>query len=169
MGDFSLADLYNALNEQRGARDLSWTQAVAEMSGGFTRAGSRSLAVSTVTGLRTKSVAEGDGVLAMLRWLDRSPESFVRGSPLSEDPAARLPDVRPRVLRIDTRKLHAALNTARSGRALTWEQLAREIGGVSVNSLTGLARHQRTGFPYVMRITGWLGQPLAVFTHATWR
>jgi hypothetical protein len=167
--DFDLNALYSAIDEQRVARGLSWAAAVREMSGSFVGRGSRALAVSTVTSLRTKAVAEGDGVLAMLRWLDRTPESFVPGSPLASAEAARLPDVRPLVLRMDTNKLHGALNAARVERGLTWEQLAREIRGATVNTLTGLASSERTGFPNVMWVTGWLGKPLASFTRATRR
>lgn len=167
--DFDLAALYAALDEQRRARGLTWTAAVREMSGAFTGVGSRAVAVSTVTGLRMKSVAEGDGVLAMLRWLGRTPESFVPGSPLANAESARLPDVRPLVLRMDCRALHDALNAARIERGLTWKALSREIRGSTVNTLTGLAVNERTGFPHVMRITGWLGRPLAQFTRAARR
>ena len=125
------------------------------------------MAVSTVSGIGTKRVAEADGVLGMIRWLDRTPESFVPGSPFAHDEGAKLPDVSPLVLRMDTRKLHAALNAARVQRGLTWSELSREIRGSTVNTLTGLAVNQRTGFPTVMWITGWLGQPLATFTRAT--
>jgi uncharacterized protein YfiM (DUF2279 family) len=166
--DFDLAALYGAIDAQRPARGLSWAAAVRDMSSPFSRNGSRPLAASTVTGFRTKPVAEGDRVLAMLRWLGRTPESFVPGSAVDGD-AARLPAAGARVLRMDTRKLDEALNAARAARGLTWEQLAREIAGKTTNTLTGLARNSRTGFPHVMRITAWLGQPLARFTRATSR
>jgi hypothetical protein len=35
------------------------------------------IARSTVSGRRTKAVAEVDGVLQMLRWLNRTPKSFM--------------------------------------------------------------------------------------------
>lgn len=168
-GEFSLAALHAAIDEQRHARGLSWAAAVRQMSSPFGRVGSRALAVSTVVGIRNKGVAEADGVLGMIRWLDRTPESFVPGSPFANDAAAKLPDVSPLVLRMDTKKLHAALNAARIERGLTWKELSREIHGSSVNTLTGLAVNERTGFPNVTWITGWLGQPLALFTRATRR
>ena len=115
---FSLALLHDALDHQRRARGMSWAAAVREMSGPFTQGASRPLAVSTVSGLRTKAVAEGDGVLQMLRWLGRSPERFVEGA--TNDAGTPLPDVGPhQVLRLDTRKLHASLNTARADAGLT--------------------------------------------------
>ena len=108
-------------------------------------------------------------MLAMLRWLERTPESFVPGSALADAEFARLPDVRPLILRMDTKALHAALNAARIERGLTWQQLSRAIPGSTVSTLTGLAVNERTGFPNVMRVTAWLGQPLAAFTRATRR
>jgi hypothetical protein len=118
-----------------------------------------------VTSLRTKAVAEGDGVLQMLRWLDQSPESFVRDSQLAPTGAGRLPYAGPhQILRFDTRKLHAALNQARIDRAMTWAQVASVIGRrTSAGSLAYLSKGGRTGFPHVMRLTRWLGRPAADF------
>ena len=71
--DFSLRQLYEALDERRRARGLSWAAASHEISGfGLDR---RAIASSTITGIGTKRVAEGNGVLHMLAWLDRPPDS----------------------------------------------------------------------------------------------
>ncbi len=165
--DFSLRSLYEALDAQREARGLTWTAAVREMSAPFTRGLSRPLAVSTVTGLRTKAVAEGDGVLQMLRWLGRTPESFIPGS--KPDPSTTLPAVGPdQVLRFDTTRLHDALNQARVARGLTWQQIANDVD-VTPSSLTHLSTGSRTGFPHVARLTGWLGVPVAQFIRITRR
>ena len=87
------------------------------------------LSASTVTSLRTKAVAEGDGVLQMLLWLNRSPESFVPDHPQSGEVSSRLPIVPAhQVLRFDTRKLHAALDAQRRDMKMTWAQVARETG-----------------------------------------
>jgi hypothetical protein len=111
----------------------------------------------------TKAVAEGDGVLRMLRWLNRTPESFVPGYRF-DDVRARLPDVPlNKVLRFDTKKLHGALDARRIERQMTWLQVAREIG-VPASSLPYLARGTRIGFPQVMRVVGWLDRPAADFT-----
>src|SRR5262245_24614085 len=71
--DFSLAALFAALDAQRQARGLSWSQAVGEMSRQVEHVRVHPLSASTVTSLRTKAAAEGDGVLQMLLWLHRSP------------------------------------------------------------------------------------------------
>jgi hypothetical protein len=83
----------------------------------------------------------------MLRWLDRTPESFVPGH---DGPAARLPEVPTgRVLRFDTAAIYSALDTRRIERKLTWIGVAREIGGCTAASLTRLAKGGRTAFPDV--------------------
>lgn len=69
MPDFDLAGVYAALDEQRQARGLTWQQTMKEINGSFGRTPNRPTSTSTVTSMRTKAVAEGDGVLQMLRWL----------------------------------------------------------------------------------------------------
>jgi hypothetical protein len=162
MRDFGLADLYAAIDVQRESRGLSWPQAVLEINMVYGRLSMHPIARSSVTSLRTKAVAEGDAILAILKWLNRTPESFLPGAAVSDGQS--LPEVpSPLGLRFDTRKLHAAVNAQRVARGLTWSQAAREMD-VSPNTLTSMATGPRTGFPQVMRITRWLDRPLAEFT-----
>jgi hypothetical protein len=157
--DFSLSALYEALDAQRIARGLSWAQATREINRQLGSASGHPISPSTVKGLRSKAVAEGDRVLQMLLWLNRAPEGFIPGYQESEE--ARLPDVPShQILRFDTKKLYAALNAQRSERCMTWAQVANEIG-VSASSPTHLSKGARSGFSYVMRITHWLGRPVA--------
>ena len=162
--DFKLGALYLALDAQRQVRGLTWREAMEQInlrSSGVLPV--HPIALSTVSNLRTKAIAEGDGVLQMLRWLNRTPESFVSGCEFSE--RHRLPEIPwDRVLRFDTAALHAALDAQRRARRLTWQQVASEIGATSAVSLTHLRKGGRTAFPHVMRIVRWLGQPAAVFT-----
>ena len=160
--DFSLPQLYAALDERRRTRGLSWAAATHEISGfGLER---RAIASSTITGIGTKRVAEGNGVLHMLLWLDRTPESFVPGYPDASDARFRLPSIsKNEILQFDAPALHAALSARRQTRGLTWSSVAREIGGVTSGMLTNLARASRVGFPGVMRLTGWLDQPAVTF------
>jgi ribosomal protein L24E len=165
--DFSLRALYEALDAQRQARGLSWSQATKEMHHAPKSNRTRPLSQSTVTGMRTKALAEGDGVLAMLRWLNRTPESFVPGHPGSEEISARLPDVPPgKILRFDTRKIHAALDARRIERKMTWAQVAKEAG-TGASTLMYLSKGTRVAFPGVMRIFRWLDRPAAGFTRAS--
>jgi hypothetical protein len=168
--DFDLTALYKALEAQREARGLTWQQATREINrqaeGQKT---SRALSASTVKGLPKRIAAEGDGVLQMLRWLNRSPESFIAGyNPIADETTTSLPEVPPnKVLRFDTKSLYEALNNHRLARGMTWKQLASEIGGTNPESLQYLAHGGRTWFPMVTRITQYLGQPAARFTRAT--
>ncbi|MFL6231734.1 MAG: hypothetical protein ACJ76N_01235 [Thermoanaerobaculia bacterium] len=158
--DFDVEALYAALDVQRQARGLSWQQAVREINALFERTPARPVSASTVTGMRGKTVIDGDGVLQMLRWLNRTPESFVPGS----QEAAALPDAGPdRILRFDARKMYSALDAQRAERGMTWKQVADEIGGFTAAMLTRLSQGVRVGFPHVMRITRWLGRPAAAF------
>ena len=161
---FELTTLYAALDAQRESRGLTWTQAVREINAvGPTSI--RQIAVSTVTGLPSKTLAEGDGVLQMLRWLKRSPESFLRdSSALTEE----LPEAKQeQVLRFDTPKLYEALNARRTGKGMTWPQVAGEIGGLRAASLTRYSKGGRTAFPEIMRICRWLGKPAATFVRVS--
>jgi len=164
--DFDVEALYAALDAQRQARGLSWQQAVREINTLFDRTPARPVSASTVTGMRSRAVIDGDGVLQMLRWLDRTPESFVPGSP----EAAALPDIpSDRILRFDARKMYSALDSRRAERGMTWKQVADEIGGFSAAMLTRLSQGGRVGFPHVMRITHWLGRPAVAFTRISER
>jgi hypothetical protein len=165
-GDFSLRALYEALDAERRRRGLSWSKVAREINGPSGRSSGHQLSPSTVTGTRTRTVAEGDGILQMLRWLNRTPESFVSGHP-EADERGRLPEVPSHhTLRFDTKKLHAALDAQRVERGLTWAQVAQEVG-IGVSSLTHLSHGGRTAFPPVMRIVRWLAQPAAEFTRTS--
>lgn len=125
------------------------------------------LSPSTVTRTRTGAVAEGDGVLQMLLWLNRTPESFIPGHSTSGAVDAQLPDVPvDRVLRFDTRTLYAALDAQRVERHMTWAQVAQEVG-LRVSSLTRLSKGGRTAFPPVMRMVAWVARPAAHFTRSS--
>lgn len=169
--DFDLHALFRALDEQRRAQSLTWA--------GLTRAVNRSaerpqmrhpLATSTIKGLGTKRVAEADGVLQMLVWLGRSPESFVPDHNGLHPQAGRLPDVgAERILRFDLPAIYTAMRQKREAGGLTWADVARAIGGCTPAMLTRYSRHGRTGFPDVMRVTRWLGQPVVRFTRVVLR
>ena len=67
--DFDIDALYVALDTRRASRGLSWA-GVARAAGGW-------VSPSTIHGIRSRRALEADGVLQMLLWLDRSPESFM--------------------------------------------------------------------------------------------
>ena len=166
--DFDIRALYRALDEARTNRELSWAQVAREVNARFAEVAVRVVSASTITGTRTRALVEADGVLQMLRWLDRSPESFVPGHPLAAAAIARLPGVEPnRILRFDTKAMYDALDRRRVERGLTWSGVAEEIGGIRAAGLTRLGEGGRTTFPQVMRIVRWLERPAAAFTRAS--
>jgi hypothetical protein len=163
--DFDLKALYDALDTERRTRALTWTQVAREINDvGPIRV--HPVATSTITGLRSKSVAEADGVLQMLRWLGRAPESFIRGLPQALADAT-LPAVETRkVLRFDTKMLYESLDGQRRTRGFTWKDVAAETG-TSESHIRTLKNGGRTVFPGVMRLTTWLQQPASRFTRVS--
>jgi hypothetical protein len=165
-GDFDLRALHEALDARRRERNMSWIAVAAEVNRFRTKL--RPIAVSTITSLREKPVGEGDGILQMLLWLGRTPESFVPGIPAPDSAPYRLPELRTgQILRWDTRALFDAVNAERVTRQLTWTELARQIGGFTPSMLTNLSKGGRIGFPRVMRLVRWLGGPAVSFTRIT--
>src|SRR5262245_5850645 len=155
--DFDLRALYETLDKQRRARDLTWAALTAEVN--RHRTWLRPIAQSTITSLKKKTVAEGDGILQTLVWLGRTPESFVPGTPDPDAPRFQLPELsRGQILRWDTRALFAALDARRQERELNWTGVARDVPGFTSGMLTNLATGPRIGFPDVMRLVRWVGE-----------
>jgi hypothetical protein len=168
VADFDLKALYDALDQRRAALDMTWAAATRAINRHTTEG--HPIATSTIAGLRTRAVAEGDGVLQMLLWLDRTPESFVPGVVEADAERYQLRRVaEPQVLRWDTKALYAAMDEHRRARGLTWKHVAREVGGFTPAMLTALAKGGRAGFPGVMRLVRWLDQPASSFTRISAR
>jgi len=166
--DFDLRALWEALDQQRRARSMTWA-AVAREVNRFVTVG-HPMSASTISGLKEKPWAEGDGILQMLLWLGHTPESFVPDLAGGDAERFRLPEVaEDRILRWDTAALHGAMNAERNARGLTWQGVAQEIGGYTPGMLTRLAKGGRIGCPGVMRIVRWHGEPAARFTRAARR
>jgi len=160
--DFSLPRLYDSLDQQRRARRLSWAEVAREIN-----RGSRGLSPSTMRAMRTATMAEADGVLQMLRWLGRTPESFASTTTPFEEEESKLPAASERgTLRFDTAKLYAALDTRRIERRMTWSTLGKEVG-MSAAQLARLSEGGRIAFPHVIRVTGWLNTPAAAFVRVS--
>lgn len=167
-GAADLHALYVALDTERMARGLTWAALTREVN--RFRTGGHPIATSTIRSLRDKPIAEGDGVLQMLVWLERTPESFVPGMRVDAE-ATRLPRLADPTLHVrwDTRALYTALDAQRQQRGLHWADVAREAGspGSSATPLRNLANGGRTSFPAVMRIVRWLQRPAVTFTRIT--
>jgi hypothetical protein len=91
-------------------------------------------------------------------------EGFSAGNSASPQASEILPGPGAgRVLRFDTRAIHAALDAQRLQRGMTWKQVAGELPGFTESTLTNLATGPLIGFPRVMMITQWLDRPAASF------
>ncbi len=76
---FDIDALYDALDAQREERGLAWGGVMREINGTYRDVDLRPIAASTITTMRDRDYLNGDGVIQMLLWLDRTPESFVPG------------------------------------------------------------------------------------------
>ncbi len=165
--------LYLALDARRSALGLSWKGVADQMwelsSELNERRRDHPISSSTLTGMATKPRTSCQHALFMLRWLGRTPESFLRGAN-AEEGRFPLPQAGPdRRLRWDLKALHASMDEKRREEGLTWSALA-EVLRCSPNQLTGLRTAKfATGMDLAMRIVQWLGRPAADFVYpATW-
>lgn len=175
--DFDGEALYAALDSQRQAEGLSWSGAAAaiwDMSSVLNAARearglvNHPLSPSTLKSLGNRGNTSCQHALFFLRWLDRTPESFLTGAAL--DAGVALPACGPeRRPRWDLKALHAGLAETRMSRGATWAQIAQDLR-CQPGQLTGLktARYA-TGMGLAMRITQWIGRPAADFMYlARW-
>lgn len=161
---FDMHALQAALDDARRTRGLTWAALTAEINKPFAGTPSIPISVSTLRGMASKRSVTAGVVLQVLRWLGRTAESFLVGNAAPPQASEILPEPGPgRILRFDTRAMHAALDAQRRERDMTWKQVADELPGFSGSMLTNLAQGPLIGFPRVMMITQWLGRPAASF------
>ena len=162
MRDFDLAALSDALNARRCELGLTWQELAFQATDRPSRRSGRRIAASTFQGMSRRSSVRDTVVLQALRWLGRAPESFVPG--LRETPEQALPENDTGRPALDTRAIFLAMDDTRVRRALTWRDVAGELGpGFNPQMLTRLAGGTGIGFPRVMRIFQWLERPVADF------
>jgi len=170
--EFDIVALHAVINARRIDLGMSWKTVAREVNRSDERYDVHPISSSTISGLKNKRWGvEGDGVLQMLLWLDRSPESFVPGHPGAAHADARLPRVAgSKILRFDVSSIYEKLDNLRAARVLTWAQAAAEIGGLyNAETLRSMNKRQRTGFPHVMRLARWLHCPAVALTRvANW-
>jgi hypothetical protein len=163
MKDFDLAALSEALDARRSELGLTWQELAIQVTDRPSRASDRRIAASTLKGMSRRGSVRDTVVLQALRWLGRTPESFVPG--LRETLQHPLPDGGTGRPALDTRAIYLAMNDRRAERKLSWRDVAGELGpGFSPGMLTRLAGGTGIGFPRVMRIFQWLERPVAEFT-----
>ena len=165
--NFDMQGMYAALDAARLAQGLSWSALVAEINRPFEGTPSIPISISTVKGMQDKSSVTSAVILQILRWMGRTPESFLSGNDIPAQPSELLHEPGPaRILRFDTRAMYAALDAERIKRGMKWKQVADELPGFTESTLTNLAKGPLIGFPRVMMIPQWLGRPAATFVRA---
>jgi hypothetical protein len=175
--EFDGKALYVALDDKRQAEGLSWPAAAAAIwnMGSVLNAAreqrglaNHPISPSTLQSLGKRGNTSCQHALFFLRWLDRTPESFLAGA--AADSGVPLPACGPdRRPRWDLNALHAGLAEARRSRGATWAQTALELR-CQPGQLTGLKTARfATGMALAMRITHWVGRPAADFIYlARW-
>lgn len=168
--DFDTDALFEALDAERVMRGLTW-QGVADELWALSaelnrRRNDHPISASTVTGMSKRGATSCQHALFMLRWLDRTPESFLAGkSARSADTTLPIAGA-DRRLRWNLRALYDAIDTQRHAHALTWKQLATVLE-CTPSQLTGLRTARfATNMSLAMRITQWLDRPAADFIYA---
>jgi hypothetical protein len=165
--DFDAIAMYEAMDRQRIQRGLSWRQVLdqiweqsADLNG---RRVDHPISPATVTGIAKRGDTTCQHALFFLRWLGRTPESFLSSPPADAEHGA-LPAAGPdKRLRWNLPALYDALNDRRLERQLTWRDLARQLR-CSDNQLTGIRTvRYAIGMRLAMRIVVWLEQPAAAF------
>jgi hypothetical protein len=170
---FEVSTLYSALDARRVELGLTWKQVADQLwdlsSELNDRRRDHPISPSTLTNMANNPRASCQHALFMLRWLDRTPESFLEGT-AGDDRRFALPPAGPdRRLRWSLKLLYAAMDEKRRPQGLTWPELAA-ILGCSPNQLTGLRTAKfATNIDLAMRISQWIGRPAADFVYpATW-
>jgi hypothetical protein len=164
MHHFDMQALHAALDDERRALGLGWEELTAEINKPFKGTTSIPISAGTIRTMPKKSSVTSAVVLQVLRWLDRSPESFLAGRLGQSNVDEKLPDAgAARILRFDTQAMHAALDDERQRRSLTWKQLVAELPGFTQSMVANLAEGPLIGFPRVMILTQWLKRPAATF------
>jgi hypothetical protein len=175
--DFDGRALYASLDAKRQVEGLSWAGAAAaiwnisDVLNADRDARGRPnhpISPATLQGLAKRGDTSCQHALFFLRWLERTPESFLAGA--TADAGAPLPACGPdRRPRWDLKALHAGLNEARQERGATWAQTAVELR-CQPGQLTGLKSARfATGMGLALRITQWVERPAADFMYlARW-
>jgi hypothetical protein len=156
-GDFDVIALWEAVDSQRRAREMTWNKVATTLAW---------MSRSTMDRMRERGTATCNHVLPMIQWVGRTPESF------TVDPEGAvhelLPDPRGRWRWWwNHHDLASAIDAERHDRELTWHQVADEMG-VAVEGVRGLPK-LRYGPPIglAMIATRWLQRSAASFLTET--
>jgi len=171
--EFDIAALFDALDEKRRSLALSWhgvAKALWIQSVKLNmQRDDHPIGAATITGMAKRMDTTRQHALFMLRWLERSPESFIPGLAFDAK-ATALPVVDSnRRLRWNLQELYIAVDRQRREQDLTWKQLAHSLR-CTPSQLTGIGKARfAIGMRLAMRIVVWLDRPARDFIYAaTW-
>ena len=129
-GDFDVIALWEAVDAQRSARNMTWGQVTSTLAW---------MSKSTIERMRERGTATCNHVLPMIQWVGRTPESFT----VDPDGAVHelLPDPEGGRWRWWWRHhdLASEVDAQRQERDMTWKQVADELG-VKVAAIQGLTK-----------------------------
>jgi hypothetical protein len=170
---FDVSALHQALDSRRSQLGLSWAGVASEIwatsSALNDRRKDHPISPSTLTNMAKQQRTSCQHALFMLRWLGRSPESFLQGAD-GDDQRFALPDAgTDRRLRWSLSLLYTGMDGTRRDQGLAWAALA-SILGCTQNQLTGLRTARfAADMDVAMRIVQWLDRPASEFIYpATW-
>ena len=148
---FDYRMLWEALEDERVRRGLTKTALVKDIAW---------LSAGVIKKLEQGQATSCQHVTGLLRWLGRSPESFVPG--VKDDPAYALPDVGAYAIRWSMPKLWAAVDARREASGASWATIESEFEWPGMRSF---GKDISYGIPMdlAMRVTQWLGMPAAAF------
>jgi hypothetical protein len=161
--DMDVQALGEALDARRIELGLSWKELAFQATERPNRRSERRIAPSTFQGLAKRKAGRDTVVLQALRWLGRTPESFVPGLP--ERAGEMVPDDDSGRPALDNPAIYLALDEKRAAEGLLWTDVADQLGpAFSAAKLKGLDGGPGYHFPQAMRICQWIGRPVAEFT-----
>jgi hypothetical protein len=155
--DFDVPKLWEALNAKRQSEGLSERQMMAEIN--MVNHQRVPMSLSTVKNMVRRNDTTCQHALHMLRWLDRTPESFLVGTQVNES----LPFSAEGRVYWSMRALAGAVGDEREKQGLTWNQLAQVLS-CSESQVSGLRKLKYgVSVHLATRITQWLKRPSSDF------
>ena len=160
-----------ALDSARVERDLGWYDLADQVwdQSSMLNAGrpqDHPMCGGAIGRLASRGETSCQYALFLLRWLDRPPEDFLSGEVVDVG-EVHLPHTDDsHRLRWNLPALHAAQNTERRAREMTWQQLSDEIGCTAAR-LTNLRTAKQADLALTMRVTQWLARPSSDFIEPT--
>lgn len=173
--DFDGHALFEAMNARRISEGLSWPQVADEIwklsSGLNNRRHDHPISPSTITSMSKRGNTSCQHALFFLRWLGRSPESFLAdGRPKPGKGEQSLPRATSEErLRWDLRRLYEVVNARRQELKMTWPEVAAVIHCTPAQLIGLRTVRFAIGMNLTMKIVQWLERPAADFIYrAQW-